>query len=172
MKLKYSYIINVFFIGLLSSIIMDVFLNSYFYLTGHPLNTLAPVGRYFLYTLSGHFITEPIGMVPQMKYEILAGQIIHFGLGILYAFIYLAFVQKKLYKKAKISITLLYSWALMVMPMVIQSKLFGDGFFHSNNPHMLKALLMTLFVHTSFGIGIFVATNILYFGQQEQELSH
>ena len=50
--------------------------------------------------------------------------------------------EKKLYKKAKISITLLYSWALMVMPMVIQSKLFGDGFFHSNNLSILKNLIL------------------------------
>ena len=149
------YIINGILIGIIATLIFDIFQNSLLYAYNINKPKWYLVGRFFYHFKNKIFFHDDIESENEIKNELILGYFFHYIVGAIYGLIYiilniLFFNHPSFLLAITIGfITVLGNWCIM-MPYA-----FNIGFFASKKEERFQILTQNLIAHFIFGVGLF-----------------
>jgi len=148
-------ILQSIFIGIIATLIIDlwsVLLKNAWRL---PTTNWAMVGRWFAHFPKGKFTHNKIADAEAYKFELWLGWGMHYVLGIVYAFLYLFLVTKITSNEPELLSALLFGIVTVLAPWLILQPGLGLGICASRavKPNLIRAI--NLSVHGIFGVALF-----------------
>ena len=126
-----------------------------------PTGDWALVGRWFGHIPGGRFVHRPISSSEPVRGELAIGWTAHYAIGIAYGVANIPFARWLSAEPAALVPALLFSWALLVFPWFVMQPALGAGFFASRAPQPGLRRLVTVSMHTAFGIGLYAGARLL-----------
>lgn len=125
-----------------------------------PLN-YALVGRWFIGLFDGRFCHAPIMAAPVRRGEKITGWLLHYAIGIAFAFIPLILVGTAWYTAPEAGIALVSGWLSLAAPFFVMQPALGFGVAAANTPNPTRSRIISLLVHTVYGLGLFASARLL-----------
>lgn len=150
------YSLNSIFIGIGATLIFDIwglFLKHAFKIA--PSN-FCLVGRWILYMPERIFKHSNIGSSPQKSSECTVGWITHYGTGIMFAILFIAFTGKDWLYRPMLIPAMIFGAATVAAPFFIMQPAFGFGVAASKTGKPMQARLRSLMNHIVFGVGLYL----------------
>jgi hypothetical protein len=150
------YILSPTFIGIGATLLFDLwgtFLKHIFKIT--PSN-FCLVGRWVLYMPDGIFRHSNISSASQKSAECTIGWIAHYLTGIVFAYIFIAFVGIDWFWHPTIISALIFGIITVSAPFFIMQPAFGLGVAASKTSNPAQARLRSLINHIVFGFGLYI----------------
>lgn len=123
---------------------------------GIPATDWALVGRWFAGLPRGRFSLQAHPAVRPLRYELALGWIAHYGIGIAYAFLYLALLQL-VYVPVSLWSAAAFGFATVLAPWLILMPALGKGRFGAATPNPGLTRLLSLGAHLVFGAALYLA---------------
>jgi hypothetical protein len=144
-------------IGIGATAFMDAFawLQRYFFKI--PSLNYALVGRWIIGLPEGQFFHDTILQSPPRRYERTVGWFFHYGIGVFFVLLMIAFMGANWYLSPSLGYPLVTGGLSLCAPFCIMQPAFGFGLAASKTPSPWVARQRSLFAHLSFGVGIYVA---------------
>ena len=143
-------------LGVIATIVMDIFSLLRSYIFRMTSFNYALLGRWFLTLKHGQLIHDSIILSQNKKHEKMIGWILHYLIGILLSYVYL--ITKLYFDNSNLFlIAIPFGLVTMLIPLLIMQPLLGFGFFASKTPNPIKSIQNSTFAHLSFGIGLYLA---------------
>jgi uncharacterized membrane protein YagU involved in acid resistance len=92
------------------------------------------------------------------KAECVAGWVLHYVIGVVFAFVFLLLVSGDWLARPTLLPALLFGIATVVFPLFILQPALGHGIAASKTPNPTRARLKSLMTHTVFGLALYGAT--------------
>ncbi|MDH5544434.1 MAG: DUF2938 domain-containing protein [Gammaproteobacteria bacterium] len=143
---------TVLVVGVVATITMDiwaVFLSKSFKL---PTTNWAMVGRWLGHLPKGRFMHRPISSSSKINHELAVGWVFHYVVGLAYAFVYLIIVQDS----PSLMSAITFGLATVSVPWLILQPGLGYGCFARLAPKPMVSRLISLSMHSVFGIGLYL----------------
>ena len=115
------------------------------------------VGRWLAHVARGRFRHDPIGASPPVRHERAIGWIVHYLIGIAFAFLLLAISGIGWVRHPTIGPALIVGIGGGAAPFLIMQPGMGFGIAASRTPNPNAARLRSLVTHFVFGIGLYLA---------------
>ncbi|KXX67440.1 DUF2938 family protein [Flammeovirga sp. SJP92] len=149
-------LLKILLIGIGSTATMDIYA---FILRQFGINGLDYrfLGRWIGYLFKGKFFHHKIVDSPAIKSEVIIGQLAHYAIGIVFAFLLVLFFGKKWLSVPTLLPALIIGWLTLLAPFFIMQPAFGFGIGGSNLPNPIKARLMSFLIHSIYGLGLFLS---------------
>lgn len=144
-------------IGMIATLVMDSWSIFQSKVLKIPSLNYALVGRWVLYIPKGMWEHKSILQSPPLAGEYLLGWLLHYVIGVLFAALYLGCFGAE----PRLEFALLFGVVTLVMPFLILQPCLGFGIAASKTPLPSRARFMSLFTHLSFGLGIYLALNVV-----------
>ncbi len=125
-----------------------------------PLN-YALVGRWFIGLFDGRFYHAPIMAAPVRRGEKAMGWLLHYAIGVAFAFIPLGLAGIAWYAAPTPLVALLSGWLSLAAPFFVMQPALGFGVAAANTPNPARSRIISLLVHTVYGLGLFVSARLL-----------
>lgn len=131
----------------------DIGRTIYQWITGFPPVNWSITGRWFLMVLSGQPYVPGIGKAPALPHELLAGHAAYYTISLIFAAAYVIGLGM-VGRRPSLLNGLVFGWATMVFPFLVQMPLMGLGAFAhlTGTPGLIIG--RTLVHHSSFGLGL------------------
>ena len=149
------FIINILITGIIATFIFDIFQISLSYAYSINKSRWNLIGRYFVGLFYGKYIQEDLENENEINYELFIGYVIHYIIGIVFAFFYIT-LNLLLFEQPSIILalivgflTVLGGWCIL-MPFA-----FNIGYFAMKQDNQKKLLVQNLIAHFIFGIGLY-----------------
>jgi hypothetical protein len=156
----FSFLINLVLIGIIATAVMDLWGLVLYFTLGISVDW-SLVGRLVGNMLEGNFFLYGLENAPAIQHENAIGWFAHYCTGLFYSFCFLLFSYKIMGKKPCFIYALIVSFAFMVVPFLFYQPEVGMGYFaaHASDPNLAR--LLTVSVHFSFGVGLYLGYRIL-----------
>ncbi len=153
-------IIKITLIGIGATATMDIFA---FILSKFGINGLDYrfLGRWIGHIFNGKFFHNKIFDSPIIKNEQIIGQFAHYSIGIAFAFLLVLLFGKKWVESPSLFPALAIGLLTMAAPFFLMQPAFGFGIAGSNLPDPNKARLMSLIIHSVYGVGLFLSALLI-----------
>lgn len=115
------------------------------------------LGRWIGHLFNGKFFHDKIFESPAIKYEEVIGQFAHYFIGIAFASLLVLVSGKKWLDNPSLFPALAIGLLTVVAPFFLMQPAFGFGIASSNLPDPNKARVMSLIIHSVYGIGLFLS---------------
>lgn len=115
------------------------------------------LGRWIGHLFNGQFFHTKIFESPVIKSEALIGQFAHYLIGISFAFLLVLVSGKKWLENPSLFPALAIGILTIAAPFFLMQPAFGFGIAGSNLPDPNKARLLSLIIHSVYGIGLFLS---------------
>lgn len=148
-------IFTVTLVGTGATAVMDLYahiLSKYF---GVSSLNYALVGRWLLLMPKGHFYHKNIGMVPQVRGEMLLGWSMHYFIGIIFAVFLTLLLGHEWLQNPPLLAILLFALVTVLLPFCVMQPCFGLGIAAANLPNAMIARLKSIAAHFVFGVGLY-----------------
>lgn len=144
-------------IGIIATIVMDLWALIAKHLFRLPTADWALVGRWFGHLPRGVFVHRSIAHSAPIRNELAIGWIAHYITGIAYGLLYLFIVQGLLSRDPTFASALTFGLVTLVAPWLIMQPGMGAGVFaiRAPNPNVIR--FVNLSMHVVFGAGLYVA---------------
>jgi len=149
------FIFEGFFIGIIGTIIFDLFQISISYAYKIRKGKWNLVGRYFWGLRKGKYFRLDLFNEPSIKYELIIGYVVHYIIGSIFGLIYIIF-NTILFNQPSFLLalivgftTVLGAWCIM-MPYA-----HNVGFFACREKNQKELLVQNLIAHFIFGVGLY-----------------
>ncbi|KAA8998443.1 DUF2938 domain-containing protein [Affinibrenneria salicis] len=129
-------------------------------LFGIPALDYALVGRWFCLMGRGQFVHRDIRAGASVRYERAAGWLIHYITGIFFAALLVWSAGPSWLDQPTLLPALLLGLFSVGAPFLIMQPALGFGLAASKTPQPAKARVRSLIAHLSFGVGLYLATQI------------
>ena len=140
--------------GITACLTMDIFQRLLFITTGQPPSNWAVVGRWAFKVLRTARLCQPdIESTDEIKGEHVFGWVVHYAVGIGYAFIYAEFMQRNLLTPS-LSDGLLFGFLSVIIPWLFFLPVLGKGIMAKHTPAPAKVCMLALANHSVFGLGM------------------
>ena len=140
--------------GITACLAMDIFQRFLLITTSQPPSNWAVVGRWAFNVLHTARLYQPnIESADEIKGEHAFGWVVHYAVGIGYAFIYAEFMQKDLLT-ASLSDGLLFGFLSVIVPWFFFLPVLGKGIMAKHTPAPAKVCILALANHCVFGLGM------------------
>ena len=140
--------------GITACLAMDIFQRFLLITTSQPPSNWAMVGRWAFTVLRTARLYQPdIESTDEIKGEHTFGWVVHYAVGIGYAFIYAEFMQKGLLT-ASLSDGLLFGFLSVIVPWFFFLPVLGKGIMAKHTPVPAKVCMLALANHCVFGLGM------------------
>jgi len=156
MSFEASRILGSIAIGFGASLVMDIwnlFLKRAF---GIPSLNYCLLGRWLRHMPAGTFRHESITAASRKSFECTVGWIAHYGIGIMFALMFVLLTPGDWLARPTLLPALLYGVGTVVFPFFIMQPALGLGIASSRTRNPWQARLKSLLTHTIFGIGLYV----------------
>lgn len=150
-----------FYLGISATLIMDIGL---FILKRFNIPTLnfALLGRWVGWILQGKIIHTSIAHSPALKNEYRLGWIVHYSVGIVFAFSFIVIMGKSWLLQPTFYPALGFGVITVLIPFFIMQPAMGAGFVSAKTPRPVLNCIKSLFNHSIFGCGLYCAAQLLY----------
>jgi Protein of unknown function (DUF2938) len=144
-------------IGLLATLVIDIWAILLRRVARLPTANWALVGRWFGYLPRGKFVHHPIGDSAAIPYELMIGWVAHYSTGVAYGIAYLGIVQGLMLRSPTLISALVFGLVTLVAPWLILQPGMGAGVFASRTPRPGVTRLVNVSVHAVFGVSLYRA---------------
>ncbi|MEJ8852711.1 DUF2938 domain-containing protein [Variovorax rhizosphaerae] len=153
----------VILIGVVATAVMDMWLLVLSRL-GVPTTDWRLVGRWVGQMAQGRFAHASIAEAAPVRGEHPLGWLAHYGAGIAYAAVLVAFMGADWAGQPTILPALVFGLVTVVVPLFVMQPAMGSGFAGSNTTAPVRSCVRTFANHAVFGAGLYVAAaGIAYF---------
>ncbi|BEM57833.1 permease [Serratia marcescens] len=121
----------------------------------------ALVGRWFLGMFDGRWFHATIVTAPPRQGERKIGWILHYAIGLAFAFIPLGLAGIEWYAAPEPRIALLSGWLSLAAPFLVMQPALGFGVAAAKTANPRRARLLSLITHTVYGLGLLIAARLL-----------
>jgi len=156
-----SYVVAVLLVGAGATLITDLWGQCMNLLFRMPAPNYCLVGRWALSMREGVFTHDNIAAAPKQDAECLAGWVVHFTVGIVFAGLLLAIAPADWLQRPTLWPALGTGIATVVFPYLIMQPAFGLGIAAARTAHPTRARLKSLMTHSVFGVGLYVAALVV-----------
>jgi hypothetical protein len=122
-----------------------------------PFPNYTMVGRWIGYFPRGRFLHKSVAAAPAVDAERLIGWIAHYGIGILYAGLLVAFVGADWLSAPTALPALIIGIVTVAAPFFIMQPAMGAGFASSKAEKPNVARARSLAAHAAFGLGLYLS---------------
>ena len=147
---------QILIMGIVATVAIDLWLAVLNLGFNLPTTNWAMVGRWFGHLPSGKFIHSPITSSAEVKNEHFIGWILHYAIGIVYAFLYLVIVAFFIEGEASLLSALLFGLTTVIVPWFVLQPGMGLGVLARRASKPNVARLMSLSVHAIFGLSLYI----------------
>ena len=155
--------VELILIGIGSCIVFDVWQRISQILTSIPPSNWTLVGRWFIGLMSnGHLIARQLSQQPEKKHETPTGWVVHYAVGIVYAYVLFILVQLGILEPT-ITHGLVFGVASVLVPWLFFMPAMGNGIMASKMLNPKVACALTLMRHSLFGLSVGVGFSMLIF---------
>lgn len=143
-------------IGLIATLVADLWSWLLRAVAGIPGGNWALIGRWVAGFPRGVFAHHPISAAAPVRGELAIGWAFHYAVGIVYAAGYLLIMTVGLNAQPSLISALLFAWVTLVGPWFIMQPALGLGFMAARAPKPAVSRVISISVHTWFGIGLYL----------------
>ena len=145
---------NIIIAGIIACLAMDIFQRFLLITTGQPPSNWAIVGRWAFNVLRTARLYQPdIESKDKIQCEHAFGWVVHYVVGIGYAFIYAEFMERDLLTTS-LSDGLLFGFLSVIIPWLFFLPVLGKGIMAKHTPAPAKVCMLALANHCVFGLGM------------------
>ncbi|EMW1015722.1 DUF2938 family protein [Serratia marcescens] len=113
------------------------------------------------YALVGRWFHATIITAPPRRGERTIGWILHYAIGIAFAFIPIGLAGIGWYAAPEPLIALLSGWLSLAAPFLVMQPALGFGVAAAKTAYPRKARLLSLLTHTVYGLGLLIVARLL-----------
>lgn len=151
-----SVVIEVIVIGIIATLVADLWHRSVHAIAGLPPANWGLIGRWVAWFPRGVFVHRPIAATAGVRGETAIGWAFHYVVGIAYAALYLAIMRLGLGSGPTFISALTFALVLLVAPWFVMQPALGLGFMASRAPHPATVRAINVSVHAAFGVGLYL----------------
>ncbi len=156
MNVETTCILSVVVVGLGATLFMDAWALLLKRAFNVPLANYCLVGRWLLHMPEGTFMHANIATATEKHSECTVGWMVHYIVGIAYAFVLVAMMSGSWLARPTLLPALLFGMGSVLVPYLIMQPSFGLGIAASKAPRPMQARLRSFMAHTVFGVGLYV----------------
>ena len=146
--------VELILIGIASCVVFDLWQRVFQRFTSIPPSNWTIVGRWFIGLISnGRLMANQLSEEPEEKHETKVCWIVHYGVGIFYAYVFAVLVQIQLIKPTIID-GLLFGIASVVVPWLFFMPALGIGILANRAPNPRLECALALMMHSIFGLSL------------------
>ena len=146
--------------GITATVAIDVWATFANRILGWPRTNWAMVGRWIGHMRDGQFTHAAIGSSPPIAHESLLGWVFHYGVGCLYAALYVMYVSVAQMGHPTLLSAVLFGWLTILSPWLLMQPALGLGICASKAPRPALVRLQNLIIHTIFGLTLYYSYRI------------
>ena len=148
-------------IGIGSCVVFDVWQRIFQIFTSIPPSNWTLVGRWFIGLMSnGQLIARQLSQQPEAKHETPTGWVVHYTVGIAYAYVFFILVQLEIFEPT-ITHGLVFGLVSVLVPWLFFMPAMGNGIMASKTPNPKVACALALMMHSLFGLSLGVGFSTL-----------
>ena len=126
-----------------------------------PLLNFALVGRWVAHMARGRFRHDSIAAAPPVRGESAIGWVVHYLIGIAFAFLLPATWGLDWLRHPTLGPALIVGVGTVVAPFFVMQPAMGAGIAASRTPRPAAARFHSLILHAVFGLGLYLAARIV-----------
>lgn len=150
-----------FAIGVGATVLIDLWALGLKRILGIPTMNWGLVGRWIGHMPQGRFVHDSIGKTAPVRGETAIGWFAHYAIGIIFAGALLALCGLDWARQPTLLPALLVGWATVAAPFFLMQPGLGLGIAAAKTPNPMIARLRSVLTHTVFGVGLYLAAQIL-----------
>ena len=143
------------FIGIIATIVIDIWAVIAGRILRLPVADWAMVGRWFGHMPRGVLFHQPIAGAEPIQHERVIGWVVHYVIGVLYGIAYLVIVQGILAGEPSLISAFSFGIVTLFAPWLILQPAMGAGVFASRTPRPAITRLTNLSMHALFGVALY-----------------
>lgn len=144
-------------LGIGASLMMDLWTLIQKRVFNTPSISWALVGRWVGHFGTGKFIHSDVSKAAIIPGELSLGWAVHYLTGVLFAVVFVVWVGEEWLLSPTIIPALVFGIATLIFPFLIVQPGMGAGIAASKTPDPSVTRIRSLFIHTMFGIGLFIS---------------
>ena len=148
-------------IGVVATLAMDAWAIVARRVLHWPTGDWAHVGRWFGHMARGRFVHRPIGASAPVRGELAIGWTAHYAIGIAYGLAYLLFARWVAVPPESMLWALVFALLLLVFPWLVMQPALGAGAFSSRAPNPALRRLVSVSMHSAFGVGLCIGARLI-----------
>ncbi|MCT6516752.1 MULTISPECIES: DUF2938 domain-containing protein [Enterobacterales] len=149
-----STIILAVILGVGATVIMDLWA-VFLALLKIPTLNLSMIGRWIGHMFKGQYFHHPISQSAPIKNETALGWCAHYGIGIVFAFIFLIAMGEQWLTHPTFWSAYLWGVITIIAPYFMMQPALGAGVMASKTPFPNKARLLSFLSHSAYGVGLY-----------------
>lgn len=150
-----EFIFKTIFIGIVATIVIDLWATFSNRVLNFPRTNWAMVGRWLGNIPSGRLIHVSISSAPEVMRENLLGWVFHYFIGVVYAFIYICIIVLLMKSEPTILSAWLFGIVTILSPWLIMQPSLGMGICASKAPNPNMVRLQNFAIHSIFGLTLY-----------------
>ena len=143
-------------LGIGATIMMDLYAFCMAKLFNIPPLNYGLVGRWFIHIWKGKISHQTIMATPQVVGENSIGWFLHYLIGVIFAFVFIAMVGAIWFVETGWIAPILFGLCTVVFPFFLMQPCFGFGVAASRTPQPNTVRMRSLMAHCSFGVGLYL----------------
>ena len=151
-----SVVIQVIVIGIIATLVADLWQRLAHTISGLPPANWGLVGRWVAWFPRGVFVHRPITATASVRGELAIGWAFHYAVGVAYAALYLATMSIGFGSGPTLISALAFALALLVAPWFVMQPALGLGFVAARTPRPAVIRAVNVSVHAAFGVGLYL----------------
>ena len=155
-----DYLVNLLFTGIGATALVDVWSLLRKRMLGIAVPDFGLVGRWLAHMPRGRFRHGSIAAAPAVRAEKSIGWAAHYLIGIGFASLPLA-LDDGWFRQPTLAPAMLAGIATVAAPFLLMQPAMGAGLAASRTPHPAAARLQSLITHAIFGVGLYLAGNLI-----------
>jgi Protein of unknown function (DUF2938) len=149
------------FIGVLATVLIDIWALILRYVFKLPTTNWAMVGRWVGHLYKGRFAHERIADAASVTGETPLGWLTHYAIGMLYGLLYLWLMRDCIGQRPGLLSAIVFSLLMLVAPWLILQPGLGVGVFARRAPRPWLTRATNVSVHVVFGMGLYAGWRLL-----------
>ncbi len=142
--------------GVIATAVLDVWQQIFRHAFGVPITNWAMIGRWVGHFPQGRFVYENIGKAPPVEGERALGWVVHYVVGVGYAFVYFLMMRFAFGVAPSLLSALIFGAVSVSVTWFVMEPILGAGVLGANIPGRGAALAQDFTTHLSMGLGLYL----------------
>ena len=147
--------LRILVMGITATVAIDLWATFANRMLGWPRTNWGLVGRWIGHMRDGQFTHVSIGASPTIVHESIIGWLFHYGVGCIYAALYLMYVSTTQKGQPTLVSAVLFGLVTILSPWLLMQPALGLGICASKAPRANLVRLQNLIIHTIFGSALY-----------------
>ena len=149
-------VLSIVVAGVIATAILDIWQQIFQLAFGVPITNFAILGRWVGHFRQGRFVCTDIGKAPPVEHELGLGWIVHYVVGVGYAFVYFLLMRFAFVAPPSLLSAVVFGGVSDCITWFLMEPILGAGALAANIPARGVALAHDFTSHLSIGPGLYV----------------